>query len=123
RCVLKPLVTRMRHLRFSGAIMTEQRRSTRYTSQRAIGCRPVAGVRDMNWAATICDVSLGGIGVTASRRFEHGTLLVIEAEGGGEDGFLKVVQVRHVRSEDQRRCFLGCAFVSELSADELAAIR
>jgi hypothetical protein len=103
--------------------MEDQRRFERYVTQRSIDCRPVSIVRDLSWPATICDVSLGGIGVSATRRFERGVLLMVQSGDGTHDGFLKLVQVRHVRPEGERQCFLGCAFVSELSAEELAAIR
>jgi hypothetical protein len=103
--------------------MTEQRSSERYVIHRAIDCRPVVSSGDIRWPATICDISLGGIGVSTARRFERDVLLIVQAGNTSDDGFLKLVRVKHVRPERNRQCFHGCAFVSALSTEELTALR
>jgi len=46
-------------------------------------CRP-ATAHDLNetrWAATVVDISLGGVRITLQRRFEKGTGLAVELPG------------------------------------------
>src|SRR5262249_13524870 len=43
-------------------------------------CRSVAAVKDDPWPARVRDLSTGSIGLHLTRRFEPGTLLVIELE-------------------------------------------
>src|SRR5881227_3342645 len=43
-------------------------------------CRSVAAVKDDPWPARVRDLSSGSIGLVLTRRFEPGTLLVIELE-------------------------------------------
>src|SRR5262249_55531078 len=69
----------------------------------------------------VIDISLGGLSLSASRRFESGTLLRVEVQGGGGErpvSFLaRVIQV-NLRSPGSY--MLSCCFARELSDEELA---
>src|SRR5579859_2087734 len=66
--------------------------------------------------AQVVDISLGGIALSVSRRFESGTLLRVEVQGGGGErpvGLMaRVIQVAH-RSGGS--FLLSCCFAKELS--------
>lgn len=87
-----------------------------------ITCQPVAArdEEDPTWSGKIKDVSLGGIGLLLSRRFERGVGLAIELPGvdaGQTDTYL--ARVVHIRKAEGGEWLHGCEFVSRLSDDEL----
>src|ERR1700677_3485763 len=87
----------------------------------ATNCKPVSlEMKEVSWAATISDISLGGVRLHLKRRFEKGTPLAIALPGDHEHepstGFVKVV---HVRPQTDGTWALGCKFVSELAEDVL----
>ncbi len=56
----------------------ERRVAVRYPSEREASCLPVARTKEKSWSAKLQDISATGICLKASRRFEPGTLLMIE---------------------------------------------
>jgi hypothetical protein len=97
--------------------------SVRYPSTRETSIQP-ATVRDgSGWRAQVRDVSQGGIGLVVNRRFEPGTLLVIELDTPGPDDgrtFLaRVVRVVHATARPESDWLLGCAFAAELEDEDL----
>ncbi len=87
-------------------------------------CQPVAarGDNDLHWPGSIRDISTSGLGVILKRRFEPGAGLAIELPGVGDrDGETLLARVRHATRLADGRWLHGCAFISELSDDELYA--
>lgn len=85
-------------------------------------CQPasVLAMKEQRWAATIVDISQGGVRVKLQRRFERGTGLAVELPGdAARESAVVFVKVVHVKSQDDGTWALGCKFVSELSDDEV----
>lgn len=85
-------------------------------------CQPIAarGSNELAWAAKVRDLSVGGMGLVLSRRFEPGTGLAIEVpptETYPADTLL--VRVVHAIRQPEGQWLLSCSFVSPLSDDEL----
>jgi hypothetical protein len=70
------------------------------------------------------DVSVGGVGFLAPRRFEKGTLMFLTL-GGADASRVMSVLVRVVRLVAQGNGFwlIGCAFVGKASEEEIQACR
>jgi hypothetical protein len=70
--------------------------------------------------AQVIDISLGGIVLAVSQRFESGTLLRVEIQGGGGDRavclYARVIQITHRTGGSY---MLSCCFARELSDEEL----
>jgi hypothetical protein len=79
------------------------------------------GAGDSLWSATVRNISCGGVGLVLDRRFEPGTGLTIEIPQttSSRDTTL-FVRVVHVRDLTEGKWLVGCAFLSELSMDEIA---
>ena len=88
-------------------------------------CRP-ADAHDPGWLATVQDISAGGLGLLLRHRFRRGTPLRIELRRA--DGtLLREVRVRVVYAAPAQvdgdfTWRVGCAFTTELSADELRSL-
>jgi len=99
--------------------------TTRRTCNFQTSCEPtsVRGDRDIKWAATINDISVGGIGMVLQRRYEPGTGLTIELPDSASDTTYTVLaRVVHVKKQRDGRWHLGCNFVSELSEEEVETL-
>jgi PilZ domain len=99
---------------------TERRAWVRIPSGQDICCQPMAASTteesETGWLGKVRDVSPGGIALLLSRRFEPGTVLIVELEQGS----LRLpVRVVHATSETKGHWIIGCAFASALSQDEL----
>ena len=77
----------------------------------------------MRWAATISDISVGGLRIVLQRRFEKGAGLAIELPGTEQrESNVVFVKVVHVGAQANGTWALGCKFVSELSEDEMNSL-
>jgi hypothetical protein len=88
-------------------------------------CGCVGGERRYRWRAQVQDISAGGMGLVLPRRFEPGTLLVVDLPGPGGTAprpFF-VVRVVHAQKQESRRWVLGCQFLRMLSQAEMADLR
>jgi len=88
-------------------------------------CQPIAarGDKDVQWPATILDISVEGAGVVLDRRFERGAGLAIEVPGTRtQPGDTLLAKVVHTTALPGGRWLLGCIFVSELSDDDLLGV-
>jgi PilZ domain len=88
-------------------------------------CQPASALemKEMRWSAIISDISLGGVRLILSRRFEKNTGLAIELPGTEErDSTVVFVKVVHVRAQGNGTWALGCKFLSELSEDQLQSL-
>jgi serine/threonine protein kinase len=72
------------------------------------------------WQGTIQDISIGGIGLFLSRRFELGAILTVELRST-DQSFTRQVDMRVTRIKRASRgyWFLGGTFLSPLRKDEL----
>lgn len=78
---------------------------------------PSDAVRSM---AQVRDVSLGGIILVASRRFESGALLKVEVPSfTGKPPLWLLTRVIQVNVQSESCCLLSCCFAKELSDEDL----
>ena len=85
-------------------------------------CRPASALamKEMGWAASVVDISQGGLRINLQRRFEKGTYLVIELPADDEqERTVLFVMVAHLQAIKNGAWSLGCRFISELGEDEL----
>lgn len=86
-------------------------------------CRPITARRGEAWAATVRDLSTGGVGIVVNRRFEPGTLLSVELQDAEQTvNRILLVRVVRVSADENGRWLLGCAFTSKLTDGELLAL-
>jgi hypothetical protein len=87
-------------------------------------CRSVASVKDDPWPARVRDLSTGSIGLHLTRRFEPGTLLVIELEK-------KELSLSHtlvgrvvdaIPSQSGTGWMVGCTLANKIADDDLQAL-
>jgi hypothetical protein len=71
------------------------------------------------WLDIVRDVSPGGIAVILNRRFEPGTILVVEVFKPKEASESRPVRVSHATPDKDGRWIIGCAFAWPLSQEEL----
>jgi serine/threonine protein kinase len=75
------------------------------------------------WPAVVRDVSAGGLGVVLARRFEPGTLLAVEMEGGPRKKVrTMLVRVVRVQGEELGHWRHGCAFVTPPDDNDLGQL-
>jgi hypothetical protein len=75
------------------------------------------------WPVTIRDIGIGGCQLLLSRRFEPGTLLVVDLhDGQGQPGRMVLARVVRVTSLARGRWILGCAFTVPLTPDDLDSL-
>lgn len=94
----------------------------RHACELPTSCQPasVAEMRETRWAATICDISQGGVGLHLKRRYEKGSALAVELPGSaGYQSSVVFVRVVHVKRNTDGTWRLGCTFISELSDDDV----
>jgi serine/threonine protein kinase len=100
----------------------ERRVAVRYPSDREASCLPVARTKEKSWSAKLQDISASGLCIRASRRFEPGTLLMVELVQANERIPRSVLaRVQWVRRQSPRVWLLGCAFQSPLLDFEVDA--
>ena len=101
------------------------RRDGRRSACRLEGqCRPVANQQvAAPWPATILDISCGGFQLLLSRRFEPGTLLVVDVhDPAGQATRMLVARVARVTSLTRGRWIHGCAFSVPLTTEDLESL-
>jgi hypothetical protein len=105
----------------------ERRAWVRYPTSQEICCQPIApstaGEREIGWVGKLRDISSGGLVLALRRRFEPGTLLIIELPGKAK-GQVRPAPIRvvRVRLAGKRQYTMGCEFISPLSDEELQAV-
>jgi serine/threonine protein kinase len=100
-----------------------RRATLRYPANLESDFRPLRGAKKATWRAKVRDVSARGVGLLANRRFEPGTVLIVEIKDaqGGTDRML-LVRVVRVVEESLRKWVLGCEQCRELGTDEVQAM-
>ena len=100
----------------------ERRTAVRHLCDRETFCQPIAARRgdDWRWPARIRDISLRGVGLLLSRRFERGTILVIELQGTGKIcERMLIARVVHTTPHDAGDWIVGCEFINPLGEEDL----
>ncbi len=98
----------------------ERRRAPRYPCALDAACQPVSGRAGHSWTAQVKNLSTSGVGLVLDRRFERGTILVLDLQGpGGDLARTVLARVVHVTPQGEKGWLLGCAFTSELDDDDL----
>jgi hypothetical protein len=101
-------------------VPTEERRaSTRLPSAQHATWRPAADKGAPACEARIREVSHYGIGLVLARPAEPGTLLALELEPPGQPVRSVLARVVHITLLDNGERVAGCAFVVELTDEEL----
>ena len=103
----------------------QDRRDGGRTACRLEGqCRPVENPQlAAAWPATVLDISSGGFQLLLSRRFEPGTLLVVDVrDPTGQATRMLVARVVRVASLTRGRWIHGCAFSAPLTAEDLDSL-
>jgi serine/threonine protein kinase len=98
----------------------ERRAKVRYPSSKEGRCAPALSGKGHRWIARVHDVSTSGLSLIISRRFEPGTLLVLELEQ--RDAVAPrtmLVRVANARQQPRRKWLLGCSFVRGLEESAL----
>jgi serine/threonine protein kinase len=100
----------------------ERRATVRFPSRAEAACWPVARVKETSWTARVQDISASGVCLRVSRRFEPGTVLVVELRGAGEPvRNVILVRVRRVKQESPKLWSVGCSFERLLMDFEVKA--
>lgn len=97
----------------------------RFACDLAAACLPPSDWKrgGTKWTARVRDVSAGGVCLVLGRRFERGAGLAIELPGPDPASpNTLLARVMNVRAENDGTWVLGCALVSPLSDEELAAL-
>lgn len=102
--------------------VVERRAWVRNSCELDYVCQPLALTNVDRWLGKILDISRSGLSLVMDRRFERGTILVIELQDDAAAvaaPFLARVARCVSRKPDW---LIGCTFVRELDDDELQAL-
>jgi hypothetical protein len=102
----------------------ERREGGRIPCQLEGQCRPMDSLQlSAAWPVTIRDICAGGCQLLLSRRFEPGTLLVIDVlDGHNQPARMLLARVVRVASLARGRWILGCTFTVPLTSDDLDSL-
>src|SRR5438128_11861643 len=94
----------------------------RFPSELATQCQPLAARsdNDINWPATLRNISAGGIGLLLQRRFEPRTGLAVELPDLDGSRVTVFVRVIHATPQGKGAWLLGCSFVTPLTDERLS---
>jgi hypothetical protein len=104
--------------------MDERRTEPRWPCTVEVSCQPITGKGcDLWWVGEIRDVSLRGIGLLSTRRFESGAFIAVQLANLATTATqTRVARVTHV-SPTGGRWFLGCALQTPFDTADLQALR
>jgi hypothetical protein len=88
-------------------------------------CQPLAAQLDLRllWRGKVRDLSAGGLGLVLGRRFEVGTVLLVEVgDTEGRPPQRLIARVVHTKALAEGRWLVGGAFLSRLGAEKLQAV-
>jgi serine/threonine protein kinase len=98
----------------------DRRAAVRFSTDLASCCQPTCRIKERTWSARIQDISATGIRLLLRRRFEPGTILTAELQGGGlHTTKTMLVRVLRVQEQTPRKWSIGCSFDRQLSELEL----
>ena len=103
----------------------DRRAWVRYSCDRKGACQPVAlptaVYPEDQWGARAGDISAGGLRLFLRRRFETGTLLVVEFPDAGSAKYCVTVKVVRVQAE-RGGWALGCQIDPPIPEDQLKGL-
>lgn len=96
----------------------------RYPCAQKGVCRAVANSQHGGlWPAKVRDISTSGISVIMSRRFEVGTVLVVELDNtSGDESILLLARVVRITQRRRDDWIMGCTLSKQLAANELIGL-
>ena len=102
----------------------ERRDNKRTVCQLEGQCRPMDSMQlSAAWPVTIRDLSATGLQLLLSRRFEPGTLLVVDVhDNQGQATRMLLARVIRVASLAKGRWILGCTFTVPLTPEDLDSL-
>jgi serine/threonine protein kinase len=100
-----------------GSEETERRVTVRYPCELDGVFQPI-GKGEERWQGKVRDLSAGGVCLVAQRRFEPGTVLLLEIQGNGAESTL-LVRVVHAHKESRKRWVMGCHVSRTLAREEV----
>jgi len=107
----------------AGTAKVESKAPARRPTGLEAFCRSVAAVKDDPWPARVRDLSAGSIGLVLTRRFEPGTLLVIELEKKTQSLTHTLVgRVVHATAQTNGGWMIGCTLANKIAEDDLQAL-
>lgn len=78
---------------------------------------------EQRWPATVCDISLEGIGVLVGEPFRPGTMLGVELTSPDETlEYTMFAKVMHIQELADGRWRAGCSFTRKLTEEELQSL-
>jgi hypothetical protein len=96
----------------------------RYPSGQRGVCRALANSHHGGlWPAKVCDVSSGGLSLFMSRRFEVGTMLVVDLDNtSGDESVLLLARVVRVTERKRGDWVMGCILSKQLGFNDLMGL-
>jgi PilZ domain len=96
---------------------------TRFAANRKTVNLSETDTEEISWMARVQDVSRSGLGLLFKRSFEIGAKLTVEFLVAGKEQPLQLqVQVVHAEQNSKGEWQVGCAFLEELSEQDLAGL-
>lgn len=104
------------------AVASERRAATRFASIRTASCSPLAE-RQTVLSVLVRDVSANGIGLLSARRFERGTILLLQVQDDGEAlPPLLVGKVVYETPQADGNWHIGCALTRAVAQADMRAL-
>jgi serine/threonine protein kinase len=104
-------------------IRGERRATVRYPSRLRGSSRAIGGEKGRWWAARVPDISAAGIHLLMERRFEPGSVLLVELHHeAGQPQRTVLVRVVRVKEQPGRKWSLGCVFDYCMSEADVKAL-
>ena len=101
---------------------TDRRRAARFVANRVATCSPLAE-RETVVPVRVRDVSANGIGLLSTRRFERGTMLLLQIQEDGDSlPPLIIGRVMHVCAQADGTWLVGCALTRAFAEPDVRAI-
>jgi hypothetical protein len=101
---------------------SDRRSARRFSSMRSASCSPLAE-RDTILPVKVRDVSANGIGLLSTRRFERGTILLLQLEEDSDSlPPLLLGKVVHVSAQGDGDWLVGCALTRALAQADVRSM-
>jgi hypothetical protein len=102
----------------------ERRGAIRFAAEGRVSCHPAGCRPGEQWVGKVRDVSRTGIGLSMPRRWERGTILILEIEPVGDSGPRSLCAcVIHATPQADSNFLVGCAHGGDLTEEELQAFQ
>jgi len=101
----------------------ERRAFVRFAAEAEAVCRSVRALAGSGWPGRAVNISAGGIGLVLRHCFKRGVSLAIELpDTPPARRRILLARVRHASAQRDGTWFIGCAFIEELSEEELQTL-